>query len=213
MTRLSLGQGLAAFPLACHGMRQVCKVSCGQRRKASTAKGNGVKWYELIFIVIDMRSFSNLWYWIGLAVLWSSVSHWVMGVPFDMITRARRHGEQAADDLLAIANINARRILFISRGAGLWLIAFSCFLLTLLGLLSVIYDVEFAQAVLLMFAPMLLVGYLTTRTAYRIEQETPEGPDLIRVLMRHRFRVQLIGMLSIFVTSMFGMYQNFAYSI
>jgi hypothetical protein len=60
---------------------------------------------------------------------------------------------------------------------------------------------------------MLLVGYLTTRTAYRIEQTGPQGDDLVRVLMRHRFRVQLIGMLSIFVTSMFGMYQNFAYSI
>jgi hypothetical protein len=213
MAGLSLGQGLAGFSLACHGMRQGCKVSCGLRRKAGTAKGIGVKWYELIFIVIDMRSFSNLWYWIGLAVLWSSVSHWVMGVPFDMITRARRQGDQAAQDLAAIANINARRLLYISRGAGIWLIAFSCFLLTLLGLLSVVHDVEFAQAVLLMFAPMLLVGYLTTRTAYRIEQESPEGDALIRVLMRHRFRVQLIGMISIFVTSMFGMYQNFAYSI
>jgi hypothetical protein len=182
-------------------------------RKAGTEKGSSVKWYELIFIVIDMRSFSNLWYWIALAVLWSSVSHWVLGVPFDMITRARRQGADAADDLATITNINARRILYISRSAGLWLIAFSCFLLTLLGLLSVIHNVEFAQAVLLMFAPMLLVGYLTTRTAYRIEQQAPEGDALIRVLMRHRFRVQLIGMLSIFVTSMFGMYQNFAYSI
>ncbi|MCU0909379.1 MAG: component of SufBCD complex, partial [Rhodobacteraceae bacterium] len=29
-------------------------------------------WYLTVFEVIDMRSFSNLWYWIGLAVLWSS---------------------------------------------------------------------------------------------------------------------------------------------
>ena len=35
-----------------------------------------------------MRSFSNLWYWIALAVLWSTVSHWVLGVPFDMVQRA-----------------------------------------------------------------------------------------------------------------------------
>ncbi len=171
-----------------------------------------MEWYELIFVLIDMRSFSNLWYWIGLAVLWSSVSHWVMGVPFDMITRARRHGGEAAADLAVLTRINANRMLFISRQAGIWVIAFTFFMLTLLTLLSVLYHVEFAQAVLLMFAPMVLVGYLTLRTAYRIEQENPEGDALIRRLMRHRFVVQLIGMLAIFVTSMFGMYQNFAYS-
>ncbi len=44
----------------------------------------------LIFDLIDMRSFSNLWYWIALAVTWSSTSHWVLGVPFDMVLRARR---------------------------------------------------------------------------------------------------------------------------
>ena len=45
---------------------------------------------DLAFEVIDMRSFSNLWYWVALAVLWSSASHWVMGIPHDMIYRARR---------------------------------------------------------------------------------------------------------------------------
>ena len=47
-----------------------------------------------IFEVIDMRSFSNLWYWIMLAVIWSSTSHWVLGVPHDMFIRARRQGGQ-----------------------------------------------------------------------------------------------------------------------
>ncbi len=44
-------------------------------------------------------SFSNLWYWIALAVMWSSTSHWVLGVPYDMIQRARREGGQAEADL------------------------------------------------------------------------------------------------------------------
>ena len=56
-------------------------------------------WYQTIFELIDMRSFSNLWYWIVLAVLWSSVSHWVLGVPFDMVQRAKRHGGKSLDDL------------------------------------------------------------------------------------------------------------------
>lgn len=167
-----------------------------------------MEWYTLVLLLIDMRSFSSLWYWIALAVLWSSVSHWVMGVPFDLITRARRQDEGAADDLAMLAGINARRMLYISRRGGMWVIGFVCFMLTILGLLAALYGVEFAQAVLLMFAPMVLVGYLTLRLALRVEAEAPAGTALVRLLMRHRFVTQLIGMIAIFVTALFGMYQN-----
>lgn len=167
-----------------------------------------MSWYELIFVVIDMRSFSNLWYWIGLAVLWSSSSHWVMGVPFDMITRAKRHGGQAMEDLNNIGRINSARLLFISRSSGIWIIAFTSFLLTTLGILAFVQNVEFAQAVFLLFAPMVLVGWLSLRTAFRIEQGQIVGEALVALLMRHRMVVQLVGMVAIFVTSLFGMYQN-----
>jgi hypothetical protein len=176
-------------------------------------KGSFVKWYELILVLIDMRSFSNLWYWIGLAVLWSSVSHWVLGVPYDMITRARRHGDEALSDMATMARINARRMLYISRRSGLWIIGFTCFLLSVLSSLAFIYDVELAQAVFLLFAPMVLVGYLSLRTAFAIEQDDPEDEAMIQRLNKHRFFVQLIGMVSIFCTSLFGMYQNMGYSI
>ncbi|MDO8882158.1 component of SufBCD complex [Pseudotabrizicola sp.] len=167
-----------------------------------------MEWYSLIFLLIDMRSFSSLWYWIFLAVLWSSVSHWVLGVPFDLITRARRQGAEAAEDLAVVVQINARRMLYISRNGGLWVIGFVFFLLTVLGMLAILYQIELAQAVLLMFAPMVLVAYLTLRLALRVETDAPEGAVLVRLLMRHRFLVQLIGMISIFVTALFGMYQN-----
>jgi hypothetical protein len=55
----------------------------------------GLGWYSNVFEVIDMRSFSSLWYWIALAVMWSSASHYVLGVPFDLVQRARRRGGQA----------------------------------------------------------------------------------------------------------------------
>ena len=53
---------------------------------------------QTIFELIDMRSFSNLWFWIALAVVWSSASHWVLGVPWDMALRAKRKGGQLAED-------------------------------------------------------------------------------------------------------------------
>ena len=164
--------------------------------------------YKTVLEVIDLRSFSNLWYWIALAVMWSSASHWVLGVPHDMVTRARRKGGQAAEDLDALIRINTARMLDIARTAGLVLVAVTAFLLTLLLVLSVAYSVEFAQAVLLLLAPMTLVFFLSLRTAARIEAAGESGPALWRRLTVHRFVVQVIGMIAIFITAMFGMWQN-----
>lgn len=167
-----------------------------------------MNWYETVFEVIDMRSFSNLWFWIALAVLWSSASHYVLGVPYDMVTRARRNNSEAAADVDALAMINVRRILYITRMAGLWLAAFVAFVLTSLAVMGFWYGVEFAQAVLLLAAPMTVVGALSIRTAARIEASGVRGPDLWRSLLRHRIVVQGVGMVAIFVTAMWGMWQN-----
>lgn len=183
----------------------------GQR--AQQAKGSGVDVYRTVFEVIDMRSFSNLWYWIALAVLWSSTSHWVLGVPFDMIQRARRHGGQAEADLEAMVAINTRRFLGISRTAAAPIFAVVSFLLSGLFILAVWYRSEFAQAVLFLFVPMIFVGWLSLRTALRIEAGEQAGPPMYRRLMLHRRLVQAVGMVSILVTSMFGMYQNLNVSI
>jgi len=167
-----------------------------------------VDFYTTIFEVIDMRSFSNLWYWIALAVLWSSAAHWTLGVPFDMIQRARRKGEEAQLDLEDITRINVKRLLMISSVAGLWILGFVTFLLTMLGLLAFYYAVEFAQAVFLMALPMSLVGALSVSVAQRINDQHIQGTDLIRVLLRHRFWIQVIGVIAIFFSALWGMYQN-----
>lgn len=169
--------------------------------------------YRTIFELIDLRSFSNLWFWIALAVTWSSTSHWVLGVPYDMIQRARRQGGQAAEDLEAIARINASRLLYIARTSGLWLLAFLFFVLSALAMLGWGYRVEFAQAVFLLAAPLSVVGALSIATARRIEAGESAGAALHHRLNLHRFTTQLIGVLAIFVTAMWGMYQNVQMSL
>jgi len=171
-----------------------------------------VDWTKTVFEVIDMRSFSNLWYWIILAVVWSTASHWVLGVPFDMLTRARRQGGQAQTDLETMVRINVDRILYIGQMTGLLLLAFGSFALTMLAILGFWYDMEFAQAVFLIALPMSVVGALTVRTARIIAQTDPAGEALHRRLIRHRIATQLIGMVAIFVTAMYGMYVNFSVS-
>lgn len=160
-----------------------------------------------------MRSFSNLWFWISLAVVWSAASHWVMGVPFDMVTRARSQGGQAALDLDDLVRIHADRLLRIVREGGLWLLALGCFALVMLGLLAVVYGIELAQAVLLLGVPLTLVWGLTLLTAARLRGEGASGALVQKRLMRLRMATQVIGMIAIFVTTLWGMYQNLAAGI
>ena len=156
----------------------------------------------------------DLWFWIALAVMWSSASHWVLGVPWDMILRARKRGlgDPAMADMETMVSINARRILYIAQESGLLMAGFSFFLLTCVVLLGFVYNREFAQAVFLLGLPMSLVWLLSVFTASRIRDRDLQGVALVNCLIRHRTYVQLIGVASIFVTAMWGMLQNMSAS-
>jgi len=203
-----------------------------------------------------MRSFSNLWYWIALAVVWSTTSHWVLGVPFDMVQRAARHGGEAERDLEDMVRINVNRLLYIAGVSGLWLLgivsafvtslailgfwygvefAQAVFLLAapmtivgvislasaglwLLGIVSAFvtslailgfwYGVEFAQAVFLLAAPMTIVGVISLASAHAIRNRGLTGETLRKRMLRHRVQTQFVGMIAIFITALWGMWQN-----
>lgn len=164
---------------------------------------------QLIFDLIDFRSFSNLWYWIALAVTWSTASHWVLGVPFDMVLRARRQGGEAMTDLEDIVRVNVNRMLFIVGEAGLVILAILSCVLTILAITGFYYEVEFCQAIFLLLFPLSGVWLLGTRTAARIRAEGLSEEELCRQLNSHRIFVQIIGVFSILITAMWGMLQNF----
>ncbi len=164
--------------------------------------------HQTVFELIDMRSFSNLWYWIALAVVWSSASHYVLGVPWDLAMRARRKGGDALSDFESMVRINVNRILYISEVSGLLITGFAFFVMTTLALLAFVYANEFAQAVFLLAFPVSIVGLLSVYTARAIDRRALTGHDLYRRLHLHRIATQAIGMVAIFVTALFGMLQN-----
>lgn len=171
-------------------------------------------WYQEIFEVIDMRSFSNLWFWIALAVVWSSASHWILGVPFDMVSRARRNkSEQAKEDLEVIVRVNVNRMLLIARVSGLWIFGLVCFVMTGLVLLGWVYAVEFAQALFLISFPICIVTLISLRVAHKISETSPPAKELCHIMSRLRLSTQIIGTISIFITSLWGMYQNLAIGV
>lgn len=165
---------------------------------------------EIIYEMIDLRSFSNLWYWISLAVMWSSASHWILGVPYDMVYRARRRGGQAEQDLEDLTRVNVNRMLYIAEVSGPWIVALACFILSALATLGFVYLVEIAQAVFLMAFPMSVVGLISFFTARRIARERAAGAELRRRLAFCRLCIQFVGTVSILVTAFWGMYQNLA---
>jgi hypothetical protein len=157
---------------------------------------------------IDLRSFSSLWYWIAQAVLWSGLSHWVLGVPYDLILRARRLRGAAEDDLRDLVRINAARRVSLADAAGPLLPAGTFFVLTVLLLLGFAYRIEFAQAVVLMLLPVSLVMALSLRAARRALAVLPDTAPLYPLLWRHRLACQVIGVAAIFVAAMWGMGRN-----
>lgn len=161
-----------------------------------------------------MRSFSSVWFWIVLALYWSSSTQIILGAPHDLILRARK-GDDAQNiaDLHALTGIHVRRLLGLMRRAGHWIVAFAAAVLTVITMLAVVYGLEFAQAVLVLVVPMTIVRLLTLRLAFRIERENMRDARLCRALLTHRLWVQLLGMVAIFAAAIWGMLQVMSQSV
>jgi hypothetical protein len=180
------------------------------RKNWSFKIGNHVDWSKAILQVIDLRSFSSLWYWVLVAISWSTVTNWTLGVPSDMIHRARTKGGQADIDLIDLVRISVNRQQNVAAIAGLWLLGLVCFVLTGLAVLGFFYRIELAQAVFLLVFPLCIIGSMVLSTGRLIVATGPQGPQLCAILLRQRLWTQIIGMISIFITALYGMFHNLA---
>ncbi len=154
-----------------------------------------------------------MWFWIVLAVFWSVMSHFVIGVPFDMVQRAAKHGGQAMLDVEALARINANRLLQFTGAAGVILTGVAATALSMLGLLGFLYGAEVCQALFFLALPFTLVNVVAQRTARQVCERDTHGFDLIRRLRKHRTITQAIGFVSIFVTAFWGIFQTMNASV
>jgi len=161
---------------------------------------------DLLAQVIDLRSFSNLWFWIVLGILWSAMSQRVMGVPYSIVLRARRGDADSIDDMHALAEIAARRLLNMAYYSGVPVLAVVSLSLSALAVLGWGYAVEFCQAVFLLLLPFSIVGALSLWTAKTLWDS--DFADLARRLRWHRMMVQGLGVVFIFITAFWGMYVN-----
>ncbi len=169
--------------------------------------------YVTIFELMDLRSFTSMWFWIVLAVFWSTMSHFIMGVPFDLVQRASRQGGDALADVEVLARINADRIRYFGQTAGLIATSVVTFVLSSLALLGFAYGVEFCQALFLLGLPFSVVSLISQRSARLIQQQASTGGALLDRLRKHRFATQVVGIISIFVTAFWGIFHAMSASV
>lgn len=161
---------------------------------------------DIITGLINFRTFSNIWYWLAVMVTWAVATHWVIGVPFNMVVRARRQGGQAAQDLDILVAINLRRLLTLSGTPAVILVGIGAFVVTAAAMLGFVYGLELAQGLFCLAFPLVFVALLTWRSCQRLVLDQPTGPALIRALMRLRFWIQLIAITALFCTALLGIY-------
>ena len=165
-------------------------------------------WNDLFSRILSLRTFSNLWYWMAVCVSWMVASHWIIGVPFDMIYNARRAGGQPAQDLSALVDINARRLQGLYDTGGMILVGLVAFMLTSMAVTGFYYGMEVAQGMFFLAAPLTIVGVLNFQKSNAFLQAPPTLEDLPKRLMNLRMVIQFIGMTAIFLSATYGMYFN-----
>ncbi|MGJ8622436.1 MAG: component of SufBCD complex [Yoonia sp.] len=165
-------------------------------------------WTDSILRVIELRTFSNIWFWLAVAVSWAVASHWFVGVPFDLLYRARKSGTQELADLEAIVDVNIRRFTAVTDLAGPYLVALLVFVLTMLGTAGFYYGLEIAQGLFILAAPLSIILWINVALAYQLRDAPLAGAALVKRLFRVRLFSQIIGAIALFFTSLYGMWYN-----
>ena len=126
-----------------------------------------------LIAVLDTRSFASMWYWLLLAIAWSRATHGALGIPPELIRANRRPAAaQESPDALRLldwVSLVAPRWR-VAPGDGPLLVGAGAFVLTLLAGLGFGHDLEMAQAMFLLVAPLLLLAVLRIRLAARLRR-------------------------------------------
>jgi hypothetical protein len=153
-----------------------------------------------VFQVFGTASLDSFWYWVLSILIWSLVCNRTLGVPHDMVRRARRAPETAERvDLLAL--IGAERIGRLHDLAGVPLAALGGFGLAVAGVAAFGLGLELAKAAFLLAFPLSIVAVSTLRLALVVRRRRLGGPLLRRLLAVRRFWHTVVAIAAIMVTA------------
>lgn len=165
--------------------------------------------------LMDAPSFASIWYWLLLLLGWTLAGRAVLGVPMDVITRARRSPEGAPGvALLDWLSLNLPRWQ-VGPGDGVGLLAVAGFVLGALAVLGFAYGLEAAQALLLLVLPFAALLGLRLRLARRLlpvmmaaqtGETAPEeaAAQAVRAVIRHRRWASALSVLAVALTALWA---------
>ncbi|KQI72488.1 hypothetical protein AN191_05525 [Loktanella sp. 5RATIMAR09] len=156
--------------------------------------------------LLDFQTFDSLWYWMAVMVTYAVASNWLLGVPFDVLFRARKLANPHLADLETLVDVNVRRIVEINAYLGVAITIMVAFSLSVLVVLSLFYGVELAQGLLALAAPLTLIMVMNMRLAHQLDAAPLQGRELVDRLFRVRLWTQIVSMIALFFTAMYGMY-------
>ncbi len=143
-------------------------------------------------------SFQSIWYWVLHVVVWTLACYRTLGVPLDMLLRARRTPEIAkrVDDL---AHLSSARISGVYDLLGVPIAALCGFGLAMLLVIGFGLGMEMAQAAFVLLLPFGLISYSKLRLALAVRRYRIAGPRLVLELSRRRVWHQFFAILGMLV--------------
>ncbi|AXC49634.1 hypothetical protein DRW48_07970 [Paracoccus suum] len=175
--------------------------------------------------LLDTRAFTSLWYWLMLAGAWALANRAPLGVPADIVLRARRalRGGDADTPPEALVLLDwlslclpRWRLTPVEGPIGLAICAFG---LTVLALLGFAYGSQTAQAATLLLAPLALLGAIRIGLARRLtlmldaarrgEMPVRDAASTAAArLMRHRWLGTGLSVLAVAIATWWGVVWN-----
>jgi len=148
-----------------------------------------------LFQFLAAASFQSVWYWTLHVTVWTLACYRTLGVPHDMLLRARRLPE-VAERVDVLARLSSERIGGIHDGFGAPLAALAGFVLASVFALGFLTGIETAQAAFAILLPMAVVIYSKLRLALAVRRRGIAGPELVLALSRRRIWHQFIAVLA-----------------
>ena len=145
-----------------------------------------------MFQYFAAASFLSPWYWVLHVVVWILACYRTLGVPLDMLVRARREPEVAAR-VDQLAHLACERVGGLYDRLGVPLAALAGFLLAGVFAMGFLSGIETAQAAFAILLPLGAIVYSKLRLALAVRRKRMAGPDLVLALARRRMGHQFIA--------------------
>lgn len=148
-----------------------------------------------MFQTLAAASFQSPWYWVLHVVVWTLACYRTLGVPHDMLLRARRD-PAVAGRVDQLAHLTVERVTGIHDRMGAAIAGGVGFVLAALMSLGFVARLETAQAALALVLPLAVISYSKLRLALAVKRKGMDGPELVLALARRRVWHQVIAVVA-----------------